>query len=596
MAPPHLASRFVLGSSEEFVGRADELAQVTEVLAATGQVTVVGGPGIGKSTLGREVARGVDDEMAVAMCRLGDLGAAAPVTPAIAAACGVPEQPALPLIDALAMTLAGRDILLVLDGADVVGDEVAVIVDRLRLECARLRVLVTSRAPVRCRAETVVRLEPLDDIAAAELVRLHAGSGVTDEDASSLVAALGGIPLALVVGARALASGGAPVEAGRDAVAGAVGAAVGALEADARRVLALAAVLPGGAPGDVLRAHGPLDVLVDAGLVSVEGGRHRLPDPVRDVVTSLLTVAEVAGAVAEQRLWLQDLVDAVQSARTPGEERLRLDAAERELANVAAAITHACDGAEVDAVDGARLAMGAVQVWLARARFSDGAGLVDIARRRPTPHRARLTYYAGALAHVAGRVADASVAFADAEREAAETGDAAALALASAGRSTLSFLLGDRATAAELAAVASEAAARADDPAAGLMVAAARGTLARITGDVDAAEVAYADAVALARAAGDYRGMTIALLGAGSVAQLRGAHDDAHARFVEARDVAEAAGHPAQLAVALGVLGALAEGRGDLDESRRLLRESLAAAEAAGPSHAARDAREPGRL
>jgi DNA-binding SARP family transcriptional activator/predicted ATPase len=569
----------MLGDGDTLVGRADELEHVGAVLGATRLVTLTGPAGAGKSRLAAEVARSVP---AHAVARLREVADAAGVASAVAAACGVREQPGRSILDALVLALADRDLVLVLDDAEDVRDVLAPIVERLRVDCPRLRVLVTSRVPLRGRHETVVALAPLDDVAAAELARLHGGDVLDDAAVDSLVRDLGGNALAIVVAARTVAGGGAAdtVAPGRDVVTTAITSAIEGLTPSAREVLARLAVMPAGAPGDALGDPAAVDELVDRGLASADAvpprTRYRIGGPVREIACTRLGDDALAVARRARDEFLRHVLDDVATAAAPGDERRCLDAAEAELPNVAAAI------ADDDAESAAAIAAGAARVWLARARFDDGARQLDAARRAATGHRGRLCYYAGAFAHLGGRLADAAVAFEEAETAGRASGDDAAVALGLTGRATVAFFMGDRVTATDLVGAATELAARADDPVARLSSANLRATLARITGDLDQAERDYAEAVAIARSAHDHRSLATALLGHGSVAQLRGAVDEARSRFVEAREVADAAGYPALLATALGTLGALAESRGDLDESRSLLVESLAAATAAG--------------
>jgi predicted ATPase/DNA-binding winged helix-turn-helix (wHTH) protein len=145
------------------LGRADDVAQVTTLLAAHRLVTVVGAGGIGKSRLAQavgeaELARWPDG---VWWIELAGLGCAALMPHAIAQqlGLGLPEREGgqQALVDAL----APRRMLLVLDNCEHLLESVAELVERLLRAAPALRVLATSQEPLRLAAEQQYRLDPL---------------------------------------------------------------------------------------------------------------------------------------------------------------------------------------------------------------------------------------------------------------------------------------------------------------------------------------------------------------------------------------------------------------------------------------------------
>ena len=96
----------------------------------------------------------------------------AQVAAAVAAALGIRDLPAVAAADALARALAGRQLLLMLDNCEHVIGAAAELCGRLLLGADDVRVLATSREPLRIAGEVRYRLGPLtlpdpDDQAAA---------------------------------------------------------------------------------------------------------------------------------------------------------------------------------------------------------------------------------------------------------------------------------------------------------------------------------------------------------------------------------------------------------------------------------------------
>jgi predicted ATPase/DNA-binding CsgD family transcriptional regulator len=145
-----------------FVGREQALVELHQLLGSARLVTLTGPGGVGKTRLALQVASRLGDDFAdgVFFVSLAPIVDAALVTPAIAQVLGVREVSAIPLLQTLQAYLHGRALLLLLDNFEHVLGAAPVVADLL-LASPRLRVLVTSRAPLHIRGEREVVVPPL---------------------------------------------------------------------------------------------------------------------------------------------------------------------------------------------------------------------------------------------------------------------------------------------------------------------------------------------------------------------------------------------------------------------------------------------------
>jgi predicted ATPase/DNA-binding CsgD family transcriptional regulator len=145
-----------------FVGRGDELAEVAGLLRAARMVTVAGPGGVGKTRFAGEVARRVagrfaDGAWLVELAALQD-GALLPV--AVAGALRLSLDPSRPAQESLAIALARRQLLLVLDNCEHLLPAAAALCRAVLLTADDVRVLATSREPLRVAGEARYRLRP----------------------------------------------------------------------------------------------------------------------------------------------------------------------------------------------------------------------------------------------------------------------------------------------------------------------------------------------------------------------------------------------------------------------------------------------------
>jgi len=205
-----------------YVGRARVVDEIAGQLGRYRLVTVTGPGGAGKTRLAGEVAKRVAGRFAdgVWLAELAAVRDPAQVAATVAAALGIRDLPAVAAADALALALARRQLLLVLDNCEQVIGAAAELCGRLLLGADDVRVLATSREPLRIAGEVRYRLGPLtlpdpDDPAAAaqcEAVTLFADRAgrvepgftldeTTRATVARLVARLDGMPLAIELAA-----------------------------------------------------------------------------------------------------------------------------------------------------------------------------------------------------------------------------------------------------------------------------------------------------------------------------------------------------------------------------------------------------------
>jgi predicted ATPase/DNA-binding CsgD family transcriptional regulator len=205
-----------------FVGRDGPVREVAGLLGERRLVTVTGPGGVGKTRLAGRVARAVAGRFADGawLAELAPVGEAAQVPGVVAAALGVRDQPGIPAGEAVARVLARQQLLLVLDNCEHVIGAAAALCAGLLAACDDVRVLATSREPLRTAGEARYRLGPLGlpgpgDPAGAggsEAVVLFADrarqvdagfvlDGRTGPAVARLVARLDGMPLAIELAA-----------------------------------------------------------------------------------------------------------------------------------------------------------------------------------------------------------------------------------------------------------------------------------------------------------------------------------------------------------------------------------------------------------
>jgi predicted ATPase/DNA-binding NarL/FixJ family response regulator len=147
------------------IGREEDAAGVRQVLLDDDSrlVTLTGAGGCGKTRLALQVAVDLVDLFpdGVWLVELAWLADPALLTEAVAAPLGVHRLPGRPMLEALLAWLQPRHLLLVLDNCEHLVDVCARLAHRVLSECDRVRVLATSREPLRVDGEVTWRVPSL---------------------------------------------------------------------------------------------------------------------------------------------------------------------------------------------------------------------------------------------------------------------------------------------------------------------------------------------------------------------------------------------------------------------------------------------------
>lgn len=210
-----------------FVGRADELAELTRLLAEFRLITLVGVGGVGKTrlavhTAGRVLSASGRQRPAtelekrycdgVWLAELSAIRDPALLDHALVDALRITDHSGRPPREVLRAHLADRDLLLVLDGFEQLVGPCAELVRDLLRRCPGLQVLAAGRRPLRLEGERTFPLAPMSEPDAARLftdraLDMPSGGRPLDEQAEAvreLCRRLDGIPLALELAAARL--------------------------------------------------------------------------------------------------------------------------------------------------------------------------------------------------------------------------------------------------------------------------------------------------------------------------------------------------------------------------------------------------------
>ena len=162
------------------VGRDEVLAEIEPLIREHALVTLVGTGGVGKTRVALQVGADSLDGSSdgVWFVELASTNDAGLVASTIASTLGLREQPERPVLETLLHYLKHKRLLLILDNCEHVIEEVARIADAILRGCHDVRLLATSREPLRIDGEYVYRMPSLafpsqsDTLTAEDALRL----------------------------------------------------------------------------------------------------------------------------------------------------------------------------------------------------------------------------------------------------------------------------------------------------------------------------------------------------------------------------------------------------------------------------------------
>ncbi|MEU1043011.1 AAA family ATPase [Streptomyces sp. NPDC005907] len=197
-----------------FVGRSAELKRLDEALESDRLVTVTGMGGVGKSRLAARAAARTDPGDGAWRVELAAVREPELVEYAVLEALGLTDTTSRLPREVLLDHLAGRRLLLLLDGFEHLVDACAPLVGELLRAVPGLRVLAAGRRPLEVEGEQLFPLAPMTGAEAVELFGVRAaarvpGFAVDDANRSAvleLCRRLDGIPLAVELAAGRLST------------------------------------------------------------------------------------------------------------------------------------------------------------------------------------------------------------------------------------------------------------------------------------------------------------------------------------------------------------------------------------------------------
>ena len=583
------------------VGRHLEIAAVTAILRGDARLVTLTGPGgTGKTRLALAVANEVARELADGAVFV-DLSAVSDpelVLPAIAENGDMRD----------------RSLLLVLDNFEQVlgaGPHVS----ELLASAPGLRILVTSRAPLRLASERVYPVPPLPlpraattgvaELAQNEAVRLfveraHAADPSFALDAENAVAVaricrfLDGLPLAIELAAArtrllppaeladrleqrpdALGPGPRDVPERHATLVATIEWSHDLLGADERAAFARLGVFAGGCTLEAAESVCGVSIdelasLVDSSLVqrrrSPAGPRFAMLETVRRFALDRL---DLSGGDAVRRRhveWLVDLAETANAEVMSGRDTVAwLDRLEAEHDNLRAALAWLLDSG--DAVTALRLASSLRAFWEFRSHLAEGGRLLDDALAAgadaPAEVRATAVGVASALAFHRGEFDRARELYAELLELARARGDAEGIARGLSDLGTVAAAIGDLERAAELLQESVDAFQELGEHGRAALALGNLGHVAFQRGDYTRAVEATLEALATERANGDGPRAVVSLYNLGSYALDQGDVDEARRWLGECFPLALELGYREVLAYALTALVMLALAEGD---------------------------------
>jgi predicted ATPase len=444
------------------IGREQEIASIKDLLLKeeTGLLTLTGPGGVGKTRLGLQVAHELRDHFVDGVCyvALDSIGDPTLLVSAIAQALGVHDAGGQPLIDSVKSALTERHLLLGLDNFEQVIDAAPIIADVL-IASPKLKILVTSRMPLRLRGEREFSVAPLSlpgsseqgdrnglsQYAAVQLfvhraLEVNPKFEVTDESApvvAEICSRLDGLPLAIELAAARirvlpphallarlkrclpiLCGGARDLPERQQTMRDAIAWSYGLLAEDEKRLFRRLSIFSGGFSLDtaerVCDADGQLDLfdglssLVTKNLVRPEETaqgepRFRMLQVIREYGLECMAAAGEYDEIARhQAMYFLGFVEAIEPKLRSGERPRWSAQLNVEKDNLRASLEWFLDQSDRDQ-EAMRLAGAQFWHWYFQGQFTEGRNWLERSLEKSNPSerseaRAKALFGAGVLA------------------------------------------------------------------------------------------------------------------------------------------------------------------------------------------------------
>ncbi|MFF0474018.1 ATP-binding protein, partial [Streptomyces sp. NPDC004284] len=524
-----------------FVGRERERDRVSSLLEEHRLVTLTGPGGVGKTRLALEVAHARNDDDGPWLVELADLEDPDPalLVAGIADLLGFRDATTA---ERLAQVLGTRRVLLVLDNCEHVLEAAARTVAHLLSHCSGLRLLATSREPLGVPGEVEYELGSLAADSARELFLARAAAAVPGwvPDGHELAAAericqgVDGLPLAIELAAaqcRMLA-----VEQIAQALDDPFAVLIGGPETGPTRHQALQAtvewshrllrhrerdlfhrlsVFAGGFDLDAATAVGggpvlaELTALVRKSLLTTEPGtrprRYRMLETLKEFGRRKAAPTVLTAAQSAHRAWVLRRAEATEPLMLGADAGPAQERTTRDLPEIRAAFTSALLAG--DGTYALRLGGALQRYWYRWGHIAEGLGwlraALDMCPEAAPGPRARALVGVSSLSYLLGDFATAARSAAEAAGHAREAGDLVTEAVTLAYRALFEGL-GGAAGSAALAEASVELARTSGQPWLEAEVLMIHGMLLRMTGRSADARAVLTDSGALALACGHH--------------------------------------------------------------------------------------------
>jgi predicted ATPase/transcriptional regulator with XRE-family HTH domain len=627
-----------------FVGREREVAAVRRRLATTRLLTLTGPGGIGKTRLALEAAGALNGFAdGVWLVELAPVTEPEIVPQAVAQALGVREERARPLRESLIEHLEAKRLLLVLDNCEHVQAACAELAERLLRACPSVRLLATSRVPLRVTGETRYPVPSLavpasealtpDRLLGCEAVALFVERAraalrtfaLTEANAravADICRRLEGMPLALELAAARtrvltveqiaarlddrfrLLAGGSPAAPSRhQTLQATLDWSYDLLGEPERLLFDRLAVFAGGftlaageavCAGDGVEPYDVLDLLtslLDKSLVVRDGeeegdeARYHLLETVRQYVwVNLKITGELEALRHRHGDWYLALAEQAEPELKGPLQTAWLDRLEREHDNLRAAL--AWSEADAAAETGLRLIGALWRFWVIRGYITEGRArakrVLDAGAAAAPGLRAKALNAAGILARHGGDMDQAWTLLHEGLALARIAGDTRRVTLALSDLANVAHGRGDIEQA-QVLGEESLALRRELGDTWGIASSLNNlGMYATSQGDYELAEQRLRESQQLFQELGDWEPVAGTSINLGEVARRRGALQEARAHYVQSLSLLREMGNRQVVAEVLGLIALVAAAEGRTTPAARLLAATEALREAIG--------------